>query len=306
VQTCGSVWACPVCSATIRQRRAQEIEAAALSTISAGGSAGFLTATLPHERDDLLTDSLGTGLKAWRKVQQNRSYREAVADLGLLGSIRATEVTYGSWHGWHPHNHLLMLSEKATTPDDWSQLRDVASSAWGSAVEGLGRKRPGEDVGLTLAPVRAERGTKTVAAYLAKVQDHYGDTSTIGKEMARSDLKKGRKRSRTPFELAEQAVAGVVPELPLWWEYERATKGRRAMEWSRGLKARFALDEVEDEDLVKAEVDGEQIACVTAGQYRLLVQRKDETHLLDLAEDGGGPAVHAFLSGLIRTDTGDE
>ncbi|WCO65023.1 hypothetical protein PO878_10985 [Iamia majanohamensis] len=37
----------------------------------------------------------------------------------------------------------------------------------------------------------------------------------------------------------------------LWWEYERATKRRRAMAWSKGLRALLAeVEEVIDEDIV--------------------------------------------------------
>ena len=214
--------------------------------------------------------------------------------LQITGRIRSTEVTFGSWHGWHPHLHLLFFSDLLLSPDDWSAFRLILSDAWAAAVVRLGRPRPGDEVGVTLAPVyRAE-----VGQYLAKVQDHYGEASTVGREMARGDVKKGRKRSRTPFELAEAAVQGVMPELPLWWSYEAATKGRRAIEWSRGLKARYGVDEVEDEDLAAADVDGDRVAWVDGPCWGLLVKAGQETHLLDLVEQGGQPAAHEFLTRL--------
>lgn len=301
VVTCGSIWACPVCSARIRQRRALEIERACLSHLSSAGGIGFGTFTLPHTRSDDLRDLLGVVQKAWEKVQQNRAVRRLFERFGITGRIRSTEITYGSWHGWHPHLHLLFFADFDLTDDQWSELRDVLSDAWAAAVVRLGRDRPGEVVGVTLGKVyRADVGN-----YLAKVQDHYGEASTVGREMARGDVKKGRKRSRTPFELAEQAVSGVVPELPLWWSYEQATKGRRAIEWSRGLKARFHVEEVEDEALAAADVDGDQVLYVDGHRWGLLVKRQQETHVLDLVEQGGAPAAHAFLAGLAGTDQED-
>lgn len=291
VQTCGSIWVCPVCSARIRQRRALEIERAALQHLTAGASIGFLTTTLPHTRTDNLADLLGIVQAAWKKVQQNGTVRRLFDALQITGRIRSTEVTYGSWHGWHPHLHILLFADRLLTDADWSAARDVLSDAWASAVVKAGGARPGEVVGVTLAPVyRAE-----VGQYLAKVQDHYGQASTVGLEMARGDVKKGRKRSRTPFELAEAAVQGVMPELPLWWAYEAATKGRRAIEWSRGLKARFDLADVSDEDLAAADVDGDRVAWVDGPTWGLLVKAGQETYVLDLAEQGGQPAAHAFL-----------
>ena len=294
VQTCGSVWSCPVCAARIRQRRAGEIETACVSHLGAGGSIGFLTLTFPHTRDDDLAEMLRVLARCWERVQQRRGYRARKDALRLFGFIRATEVTYGGWHGWHPHLHLLLFAEGTVTADDWAQLRGWLSDAWAEVVVKAGRDRPGEAVGVTLAPVR----TAEVGAYLAKVQDHYGAESSIGREMARSDAKRGRKRSRTPFELLEQAVLGVVPELPLWHTYEAATKGRHAIDWSRGLKARFAVEDVDDEDLAQVDVDGEAVATLDAREYALIVQDGAEAHVLDLAEDGGGAAVHAFLSRL--------
>ncbi len=72
------------------------------------------------------------------------------------------------------------------------------------------------------------------------------------------------------------------------------------MEWSRGLKARFDVEDLADEDLAKADADGESVGIVTAPQYALVVRSRNETHLLDLAEEGGAPAVHAFLLGLEK------
>ena len=296
VQTCGSVWACPVCSASIRQRRAVQVESIVGRHLTAGGSAGFLTLTFPHSRGDDLAEMLTTLTGCWAKVQQRRGYRAAVADLGMAGFVRATEVTFGGWHGWHPHLHNLLVADRAVTGEQWAALREVVSTAWADVVVKAGRNRPGEEVGVTLGEVT----TAGVGRYLTKVQDSF-DVGGIGREVMRGDLKRGRKQSRTPFELAVSAVAGVVPDLPLWWEYERATKGRRAVAISRALRERYGIEDQEDEDLAKADADGEAVCSVSDRQYALLVKGRQETRLLDLAQDGGAPAVHAFLAGLEET-----
>lgn len=299
--TCGSIWACPVCAARIRQRRALEIERACFQHLEARSGIGFGTFTLPHERTDDLADLLGVVQSAWKLVQQNRAVRRAFERYAITGRIRSTEITFGAWHGWHPHLHLLFFADLRLTDDQWSDLRQVLSDAWSAAVVRLGRDRPGEVVGVTLGQVyRAD-----VGKYLAKVQDHYGEASTVGREMARGDVKKGRKRSRTPFELAEQAVSGVMPELPLWWSYEAATKGRRAIEWSRGLKARFDVEEVDDEALAAADVDGDRVLWVDGHQWGLLIKHGRETHVLDLVEQGGAPAAHDFLASLVQDEKGE-
>lgn len=296
VQTCGSPWACPVCSAVIRQRRAVEVERACFEHLSAGRSVGFLTLTFPHTRGEDLAEMLKVLTACWAKVQQRSGYRAAAGLLDLVGFIRATETTFGAWHGWHPHLHLLLFSDQLVADDQWVQLRDLISASWSSAVVSAGRGRPGEHVGVTLAPVYAAE----VGGYLAKVQDHYGTASAVGREMSRQDLKRGRKGSRTPFELAEAAVEGLIPELPLWWEYEAATKGKRSLAFSKSLRDRYLVGIRQDEELARAQLDGVLVATVDPHDYYLLVKAKKETHLLDLADAGGGPAVHAFLLDLRR------
>lgn len=296
VQTCGSVWVCPVCSATIRQRRSVEVERVAVEHLASGGSLGFMTVTFAHERSDDLSDLLPLLMKCWERVQQRRGYRALADRLGLVGFVRATEVTYGAWHGWHPHLHMLLFSDLALTAEDWEELRVLVSSAWADVVVKKGRKRPDADRGVTLAPVYALEGSAaSVGKYLTKVQDAYG----VGKEMTRGDLKKGRKNGRTPFELAESAVAGCVPELPLWWEYERATKGKAAITMTPALRARYAVEDLDDEDLAKAVEDGEALGTVSAAEYGLLVRHGCETFLLDLAVEDGWSAVHRLLVSLV-------
>jgi hypothetical protein len=293
--TCGSIWSCPVCAARIRQRRAGEIERAMLAHLGAGGGGEFATLTLSHTRDELLTDTLGVVQQAWKKVQQNGTVRRLFELYGVIGRIRATEITRGAWNGWHPHLHVLIFAARDLTAEERALLLAALEKAWTAALRKLGRTREqSAEHGVTLRPVTSSE----VGNYLSKIQDHYGRDSSIGLEMARSDAKKGRKKSRTPFEVLESAADGVASDVALWHEYEAATKGRRAIEWSRGLKARFAVAEVEDEDLAAADVDGERIAWVSRPQYYALVARKQETHLLDLAEDGGAPAVEEHLSTL--------
>src|SRR6185437_11787061 len=47
--TCGSVTACPVCAAKVRQARAEEIDRALGRHLCAGGGAVFVTLTMPHD-----------------------------------------------------------------------------------------------------------------------------------------------------------------------------------------------------------------------------------------------------------------
>jgi hypothetical protein len=291
LQTCGSVWACPVCSAAIRQGRSLEVEHAATEHARAGGRLVFVTFTLPHTVRDTLTDLLSELNGAWKRVQQSRGFRGRRAALGIA-SVRSLEVTYGR-NGWHPHLHLLLFIDEGSD-DALADLAGYLDAAWADAVERGGRKRPNEH-GTRVQPVTLGAAA-TLAKYLTKVQDAHGDAWSVGAEMARGDLKSGRRHdSLTPFDLAEHAAAGDRRGLALWREYEEATRGRRCLTWTVGLRERYGLpDEVEDLALSE---DGtaQAVAVLSPLDWRVVVGMEAECDLLLACENGGAPAVYAHM-----------
>lgn len=53
---CARIWFCPVCSATIRQKRAEEITRAVVEWLQRGGTAYLVTLTARHDYEDELAD----------------------------------------------------------------------------------------------------------------------------------------------------------------------------------------------------------------------------------------------------------
>ncbi len=298
LQTCGSVHACPVCSPKIRQARAVEIERLGTTHLDKSGGLEFATLTMSHHKGDALSLTLDTVLNGWRAVQANRKVRRLFARLGIVGAVRSTEVTRG-WNGWHPHLHCLLFTTRPLTPEERSELQSVLFAAWRSYVMKRGYFEPSEARGVLVREVTLSRGAEGIAAYLAKVQDSYGQSTTIAREMARADLKKGRKTARTPFEIAEAAAAGSTADLALWHEYEAATKGRRVIEISRSLKTLYALADVSDAELAAAD-DAVSVAALHAEEYALVVRYKARAAMLNAAELGGAEAVYDRLGALVR------
>jgi hypothetical protein len=319
LQLCSSIWACPCCSARIRQGRAVEVETAGVRHLNDGGALLFVTLTLPHDVQDPLARSLDAVLNGWREVQQRKGWKQLTARLGLVGFIRATEVTYtpadegGS--GWHPHLHLLLFLEREVGLDSLEDLYGKLHDYWAHAITRRGFRAPGGGgVGVNVRVVEGRTGNSAagqLAAYLTKVQDAYGESWNVGSEMLRGDLKNGRRSaSLTPFDLAAQALGLAVdahgervPARPdraqLWHEFERASKGRRAIYWSKGLRARYATPEVPDEQLPEVVTDPASVVVVatfTAQQWRQLIRRRHLlTLLLDLAEHDRLSQLHLEL-----------
>jgi hypothetical protein len=278
-----------VCSAAIRHGRSLEVESAATQHAASGGRLAFVTFTIPHTINENLTDLLDALNNAWKRIQQSRGFRGRREELGI-SSVRALEITYGR-NGWHPHLHLLLFIDQASD-DQASDLAGYLEAAWAAAVEKSGRKRPNEH-GTRVQPVTLGAAA-TLARYLTKVQDAAGDSWSVGAELARGDLKSGRRRdSLTPFDLASKAAAGDVRARRLWQQYEEATHGRRCLTWSAGLRDRYAVPDLDDQALTEADGTGE--AVLSRFDWHLIVAMHAEAQILDACEANGATGVYAHL-----------
>ncbi len=68
LQTCASVWSCPVCSAKIRQRRAVEIQHAVTASLGRARGVLFVTLTARHGRGDDVAALLDAVIRAWGRT----------------------------------------------------------------------------------------------------------------------------------------------------------------------------------------------------------------------------------------------
>lgn len=252
LERCSSIWSCPHCSAVIRAGRAAEIEQAVTAHQATGGSVVFFTGTVRHHQGDKLGDTLGQVLDAWSRLRRNKGWRLMKSRYGIAHYIRSIEVT-GNFsdegNGWHPHCHSLLFLDGDISDEQVKSLRGDLFHYWASAVEALGGKRPTEK-GLDLQ--KCDKEGKVLARYVGKIQEK--KRWTAGAELARFDAKNGRgEDSISPFELLDDD--GDMPASRrghLWREYYTATKGRRAITWSRGLKKLYSIGEKTDEEIQDA------------------------------------------------------
>jgi hypothetical protein len=303
LQTCGSIHACPVCSPKIRQSRAEEIESALALHFAAGGGALFLTLTMPHDQGDRLAALLRVVAGGFSDILAGRRWQSRRQVYGILGTIRALEVNVGA-AGWHPHLHVLILTE-GPTPDVYvKRLEADLGEQWADYVERQGYRRPLAGVGWHLRPVRS---AEDVAGYTAKVYDDAAEAAfAVGMELTRHDLKAGRRSGRNPFALLADVLAtGDVDDLALWHEYETATKGRQVLTWSKGLKARFHVGEVTDDDLAAEEVGGDVVMEVPPAAFsRLCLVPGGTAGLLEAVEADGADAGFAYLRRVLVAAVG--
>lgn len=253
IERCASIWACPVCSAIIRNERAREIQEAADRWATVGGSVVMVTLTTRHYLGDALGVTLDQALTSWAKMMRHRRWRALKQRLQVSGYVRAVEVTWGQVNGWHPHIHALLFLDGTSTDAQLSALQAEIFDLWSTVLASVGARTVSRANG-----VRVSRGGS--AEYVAKVQEH--DRGT-GLEMARLDLKNGRAGSLMPFELLDENR-----HRRRWVEYVTATHGRRAITWSRGLRTLLGLDVEKTDEEVMAETEtSDLVEQIPGGEY---------------------------------------
>ena len=292
LQTCGSVWACPVCAAKIAERRRVEVLAAMTAHKAAGGCVNLLTLTTPHQRKDNLADLLAMQSKAIKALWADRSAKAVFAEMGLVGQIRALEVTHGrkSPHnnGWHPHYHVLQFGGVGVdlARFDGPQMKDWSVRLylrWAVCCVKAGLGEPSFKHGLKL-----HDGSKA-AAYAAK----WG----LEDEMTKGHTKKAL-HGETPFDFLRAYLLDSEDKqaAALFKEFAETFKGKRQLHWSKGLKARFAIEETTDDELsTKIEERAILLGTLTVEQWRDVLNIDGRGALLDVAARAGWQAVQRYL-----------
>lgn len=232
VLSCGSVWACPVCSQRICSHRAEELKTCVREWKA--GTVLMLSLTVRHALGHNLRRVRKGVAGAWRRIWQGRKAAHLRAMFHVKHHVRALEVTHGE-NGWHPHLHVLMFCTAEAKPEALEYLREQ----WIAAVEAeLGSEHaPDWSHGVVLTPGGA-------GGYLAK----------LGLEVTHHHTKSARRSSRTPWDIALDAVNGDEKSAALWRSYCRDMKGARQLTWSRGMRRFFGLG-ARDSDAAVVERD---------------------------------------------------
>lgn len=301
---CGAIHVCAVCAANIRYQRSLEIGHAARAHLEAGGSLVMLTLTVPHSRGMPLDELWSLVSEGWHACATGRYRKADRKRWGRVDYVRAVEVTHGG-NGWHPHLHVLLFLDG--TDDLEARAAEVEQSwweRWSTFVVGRGYRQPSREHGVDARAV----STSTIGDYLVKVQD--GDmpegSAAWGpsQEMARADLKRSGRGNTTPFGLVDRWMADKdVQALAAWREWEVSSKGRRVLTWSRGLKDRYDVHELDDQTAAeRRQWEAEVLYLLCPDEWDVVRDAGADFALLEEAAMGGREAVEAYLRDLLGID----
>jgi len=324
LQTCGSVWGCPVCAAKISERRRVELRRAVDAWRAKGGTVVLATYTASHALSDDLAGLLGApargthkrgdyvparGLLGARSVAMSgRAYND-IKLAGLVGSVRALEVTFGE-SGWHPHIHELLFLAPELGEEARAAIEQALEAAWrrGLAAVGLSCNEHGfdwQDAGGEVEAYLAKAGCEDLQEFEAK----YGRGPRVwdcSAEVAKQPAKLGRAKGRTPMQLLADYAAGpgevAARSGALFVTYARAMKGRHQLQWSHGLRGLLGLGvELSDTELAEQpEQGGETLLELDNADWSAVLFWGARAALQDVAEatDGDALAVVAYVARL--------
>lgn len=296
LQICKSVWHCPVCSAKISEKRREDLTAGLRSWSEQYTAENrrvlLVTFTLQHDKSDDLSVIFGA-LKAARRLLV--SGRKAVAfkeKYGIVGHIRALELTHGV-NGWHPHQHVLMFFNQEVPIIPFE--RDI-KVLWSDCVRAKGRYASYEHG----CDVRFS--DSDIADYVAKWG--YEPKWTPAHEMAKSGSKLGRRDGNTPMQLLSDYLDGDQQAGRLWLQYAVNFKGERQLHWSKGLRQLLglAIEKTDEELAVEQDEIAIILASLTVGAWRVVIANDARGELLEVASSGDPDQVQRFL---VRLGVGE-
>lgn len=282
LETCGSVWECPVCAAKISERRRVEVLSAMTTHKAAGGQVLLLTLTNPHYHGDNLSSLLAGQAQAMRRLWSTRASKRLLDSIGFVGSIRALEVTHGL-NGWHPHFHLLLFVSSGL---DLARLHREFYAMWANCCRLAGLPIPSFQYGVSL-----EDGSWA---------ERYVSKWGLENEMTKGHIKTAKGKGRTPFDLLRDYSAGDKQAGALFVEFANGFKGKRQLVWSNGLKKHFAIEDSTDIELALREEEHAQLGKeLSKDDWKIILSFDVRADILQAYENGGAFEVAQCLA-LLR------
>jgi hypothetical protein len=276
---CDSVWGCFVCAGKILAQYAGDLNA----VVEHHGFNRTLLGsfTTRHFADDDLK---------WLRREQSKCFTELLAGkgwglikerFGVVGVVRAIDVTYGEASGFHSHLHpLFFLSKPHEGRTARKELADINArlfQRWCSIVRRRMGDRyvPNQDHGVLLKPCYR-------ADYLVKMGVSLEITGTFSKRAKNGNV--------SILEVAIRACDGDTRAGDVFRRYARDMKGAKFLTWSKGAKE--LLEQARPPEPEEEETEKDVVASIPNDSWRLLRGIRDvKVELLEVAEEKGEDGV---------------
>jgi hypothetical protein len=293
-----------VCGFKVAGVRQLEVGAVVAAAQAMGYGVALLTLTARHHKGQRLT-VLWTGvMKAWGSVTSGKCWVAEQDAVGLVGWVRVTECTHGEANGWHPHLHVLLIGERLDGAGGDALFRSMWAR-WSRSLVRSGLDAPvmkASDMRMVTGDFSATR----LGEYLSKGMDAGAATEAtarrVGMELTQTQSKVARFRHSTvtPWTILEAASWGESWALEAWWEWEKASKSKRQISYSKGLREKLGLlaPVLDDEEIAEQELgteDDEHVVIEARGWRRLVANPDWIPEMLTVLERVGWNGLGCWL-----------
>lgn len=249
VVTCSNATLCPVCAPRISAFRCDEISKASMLHLKADpdNALYLLTLTCRHSSANYLPSLLSSFKRAMSYFFGRSDVQHFFLSLGVIGRITAHEVTYSDLSGYHPHCHILLFGKRSFCSAAY------ISSLWLKCLQKHGLDGL-DGIALQFQPA------DNVKNYLTK----------ISQEMVLFHLKHGRTNGHfTPMQLLNEASCGEVWARTAFATIFSAYYGKHLLHWSKGLKSRFGIKTVTDDDITSNDAEAQKFSLILEIPFKI-------------------------------------
>lgn len=234
LQTCGSVWACPVCASRIAVEKGQEVLKALELAKRENWCPVMIALTARHHAGMQLAWFKDLFKGAWEMFSSGRRWRFFKKKYGIKHHIANREITRGDC-GWHYHMHMLLFLDfdalKSAAADD---LQADLESFWIDCLEKHGLE------GLPEIALHVSSHGNVGETYLTKIGITINQKDgKLEYEMTSSDTKKGQ----SIWDILRHSYYGDEEASKLYIEFVEAMQDTNFITFSHGLAA--LLEDIE-------------------------------------------------------------
>lgn len=277
LQTCGSPWVCPVCGTKISEYRKNELSQLIELALKAGKHIYMLTTTLPHYAHENCQIVLDKFTESTRKMKYQKPLKTSpsfmpwgslIKEYQLQGYVITKEVLFGK-NGWHIHSHGLFIFDEKI--NNQLEARERFFEVWLKACDLTFQIADYPDHVFRAFIKRSIRldyltgdAKKIISEYMTKSgivkKEKELEDWKMEHEMTKGHLKKSESDSLTPFGMLDKIRSIENSHDPesiflkkKYYEYTEAFKGTSFVRWSPGLRDKYGIKNITDEEIVKDE-----------------------------------------------------
>lgn len=156
ILNCRKGWTCPRCASRLAAQKKAELLQLQKVVRDEGLHVYMMTLTIPHSLKDNLSDSLERLSSVQSKFIDALRGKKWKRIFPKIGHITVLEITYSASFGWHPHLHILVITEQGYTSKEIIAIEKELYETWSAKCQISGVQKPHKKFGVKLQDCASE------------------------------------------------------------------------------------------------------------------------------------------------------